>query len=358
MEDTVPSSQVSFFLGVGEVSACLTLDSSQTSLLAPPKASSSILSTYLYPHHVTLLGTLLGQSTIKHFLTEADRIVVAWASPLEDQGGYAVASNYASLVARIVFQPVEESARLYFAREVDVHQQGQPSQSDPRASPFLLVFSMFRISVYLLLLCLSFVPPLSPIVLPFLLPAAYRQTSAFQTLTAYLTLYLPILGMNGILEAFFAATSGVKGLGKQSGVMVVSSGAFAGTLSVLAKGRRHLSSAGPKALPFAVDLAWLRTWMNPEVSLVYANAISMLVRIIFAFRHAVSLTDTRLGVNVRRRIRMVPAVRNVVVLGAMANLVRLIVRYAGRAGWLGGLLGQAAVVGACALIALVCLATM
>jgi oligosaccharide translocation protein RFT1 len=32
------------------------------------------------------------------------------------QGVYAVAHNYGSLVARLLFQPIEESARLMFAR--------------------------------------------------------------------------------------------------------------------------------------------------------------------------------------------------------------------------------------------------
>lgn len=34
------------------------------------------------------------QSLVKHFLTEGDKFVVTQISPLDDQGGYAVASNY------------------------------------------------------------------------------------------------------------------------------------------------------------------------------------------------------------------------------------------------------------------------
>lgn len=37
------------------------------------------------------------QSVVKHLLTEADRIAVGRISPLEDQGGYAVAMNYGEL---------------------------------------------------------------------------------------------------------------------------------------------------------------------------------------------------------------------------------------------------------------------
>ncbi|KAI5452872.1 Oligosaccharide translocation protein rft1 [Naganishia albida] len=329
--------------------------STQTALLPSTKTSSSLVWPYIYPHHLKLLIALLGQSIIKHFLTEADRIVVAWASPLEDQGGYAVASNYASLVARIVFQPVEESARLYFAREIEVDPGHAAARSSVNASPFLFIFSMVRVALYLLLLCLSFVPPLAGIVFPYLLPRSYRHTSAFQTLTAYVTLYLPILGMNGILEAFFAATSGVKGLGRQSGVMVVSSGAFAGTLMLLSRFRHRLGTSNDVIPTSLVNPAWLHTWTNPEVSLVYANVVSMLVRIVFAFRHAASLTDTQLDVQVRRRIRKVPALRNVAVVVVSAVLVRWLVRYAERRGLVQSLLGQAGVVGGSGVLALVCL---
>lgn len=34
------------------------------------------------------------QSVLKHFLTEGDRIIVSRVSPLKNQGGYAIATNY------------------------------------------------------------------------------------------------------------------------------------------------------------------------------------------------------------------------------------------------------------------------
>ena len=37
---------------------------------------------------------MTGQSVVKHFLTEGDKFLVSRLSPLEDQGGYAIASNY------------------------------------------------------------------------------------------------------------------------------------------------------------------------------------------------------------------------------------------------------------------------
>lgn len=34
------------------------------------------------------------QSLVKHFLTEGDKFILSWFSPLQDQGGYAIAVNY------------------------------------------------------------------------------------------------------------------------------------------------------------------------------------------------------------------------------------------------------------------------
>ena len=38
--------------------------------------------------------TMTSQSVVKHFLTEGDKFILSWFSPLQDQGGYAVAVNY------------------------------------------------------------------------------------------------------------------------------------------------------------------------------------------------------------------------------------------------------------------------
>lgn len=42
--------------------------------------------------HISFTMTL--QSLVKHVLTEGDKVVLSWFSPLRDQGGYAIAVNY------------------------------------------------------------------------------------------------------------------------------------------------------------------------------------------------------------------------------------------------------------------------
>ncbi|CAN0508981.1 unnamed protein product, partial [Ectocarpus sp. 12 AP-2014] len=81
-----------------------------------------------------LAGALAGQSLLKHVLTEGDKIVLARATSsghgchrhsgggcsqggtLYEQGVYAIASGYGSLAARLLFQPLEEAARLMFSK--------------------------------------------------------------------------------------------------------------------------------------------------------------------------------------------------------------------------------------------------
>ncbi|CBJ26892.1 conserved unknown protein [Ectocarpus siliculosus] len=81
-----------------------------------------------------LAWALAGQSLLKHVLTEGDKIVLARATSSEhgchrhsgggcsqggtlyEQGVYAIASGYGSLAARLLFQPLEEAARLMFSK--------------------------------------------------------------------------------------------------------------------------------------------------------------------------------------------------------------------------------------------------
>lgn len=49
---------------------------------------------YFDPQLLYLSAAMTVQSVIKHFLTEGDKFLVSYFSPLADQGGYALASNY------------------------------------------------------------------------------------------------------------------------------------------------------------------------------------------------------------------------------------------------------------------------
>jgi oligosaccharide translocation protein RFT1 len=59
------------------------------------------------------------QGLFKHVLTQGDRIVLALVADAYDQGVYAMGSAYGGLAARLLLQPMEESARLLFSRVVN-----------------------------------------------------------------------------------------------------------------------------------------------------------------------------------------------------------------------------------------------
>uniref|UniRef100_A0A7S1Z403 Protein RFT1 homolog n=1 Tax=Ditylum brightwellii TaxID=49249 RepID=A0A7S1Z403_9STRA len=74
--------------------------------------------------NLTFLFSL--QSIFKHCLTEGDKIVLTALSDSYDQGIYAMTLSYGSIICRCIFQPLEENARLLFARQyVLVKQQQQ-----------------------------------------------------------------------------------------------------------------------------------------------------------------------------------------------------------------------------------------
>jgi hypothetical protein len=77
--------------------------------------SLSILGYFSTPL-LRLTGSLALQSTLKYILTQGDSILITSLASLADQGAFALASNYGGLIARMLFQPIEESSRNMFAK--------------------------------------------------------------------------------------------------------------------------------------------------------------------------------------------------------------------------------------------------
>jgi hypothetical protein len=55
-------------------------------------------------------------SLFKHLITEADKITLSIYCSHKEQGIYALTNNYGSLVARLIYLPLEDSTRLSFAK--------------------------------------------------------------------------------------------------------------------------------------------------------------------------------------------------------------------------------------------------
>lgn len=229
------------------------------------------------------------QSVFKHFLTEVDKLAVSRLASLEDQGGYALGTNYASLPLRLLFQPLEESSRFQFSkdlgsistREAEMSSVSSPKQQKgfERKQPdsslnnekynhaLQLLSSLLRLHTFLGALLLAFLPPLAR---PFILVLSGSQwvnTSAPRTLAAY-AIFLPTLGWSGILEGFLQSTASQSQLRSYNLVIVASSVTFGASLWIL---------TGPAQQVFGVSI---------EEALVYASALSMSVRAVSGANYA------------------------------------------------------------------------
>ncbi|KAF9477448.1 Rft-1-domain-containing protein, partial [Pholiota conissans] len=222
-----------------------------------PVPKATFLSTYFDPVALQLSFTLTLQSLVKHFLTEGDKLILSWFSPLRDQGGYAIAVNYGSLIARIVFQPIEESLRLFFSRTLNT-----PS---PKPAALLSAHStltgVLRAQVAFSVLLVVFGTLYLPLVLPLLLPPAYLATSAPSVLKAWVW-YVPVLAVNGALEAFLASVARPGQLNAQSRWMV-----------------------GFSVVYVSAALFFYRVGMG-DAGLVYANIGNLSVRVGYCVRFA------------------------------------------------------------------------
>ncbi|EPQ55804.1 Rft-1-domain-containing protein [Gloeophyllum trabeum ATCC 11539] len=230
--------------------------------LSGPKSMTALLS----PKHIRsafdkkllrLSLTMTSQSVVKHVLTEGDKLIVSRLSPLDDQGGYAVAVNYGSLFARIIFQPIEETLRVYFSKllpNLPNASKGSDLQSLTQASNTLTLLLNTQLSFSAILL--TFGVPYLPVFLRVLLPPLYLATSAARVLQAWLW-YMPVLAVNGGLEAFVSSVANPADFNNQSRWMTAFSVLYV------------LSALGFYSLGFR------------DTFLVYANIINLLSRIAY-----------------------------------------------------------------------------
>jgi oligosaccharide translocation protein RFT1 len=200
------------------------------------------------------------QGLVKHVLTEGDKMMISYFCSNEEQGKYSLTGNYGGLIARIVLQPIEEATRSYFSNLLPqdtkvgsvVSSYGHEKTSQAR----LVLSSMLH--MYLLLSCIvvAIGPPIITTVTPLFLSDNWLSITP---VLAWYMYYIPLLAINGILEAFVTATATPTLLRQQSLAWVLFSGIFC-TVGYLS---RH----------------------NGATGLVIANCTNLGLRIYWASRH-------------------------------------------------------------------------
>ncbi|GFN15158.1 nuclear division Rft1 protein [Aspergillus tubingensis] len=198
------------------------------------------------------------QSMIKHLLTQGDSMMLATMTSLEDQGIYALASNYGGLLARVFFQPIEESSRTLFSSLLNSGGSGHLRVKNIDAAKTQLTEVLHA---YSLMAIVGF--PLGPVLAPQLLRLLGGRIWASPKISSLLSLYcyyIPFLAFNGISEAFVSSAANSAELRRQAVWMGVFSACFASAAYLFLK----VGALGAHGM-------------------VYANIVNMAVRIIWSF---------------------------------------------------------------------------
>lgn len=185
-------------------------------------------------------------------------MILAALSSLEDQGMYALASNYGGLVARIFFQPIEESSRNLFAKYLHTPNTNAEKSSGVNKAKSHLT-DILRAYGILAILAVGIGPSVVPVALRFLIGERWMSPKVETLLSAY-CFYIPFLAFNGITEAFVAAAISPADIRRQAVWMGFFSACFA-----------------------AVSFVFLRLLEWGAVGLVLANIANMAVRTIWSW---------------------------------------------------------------------------
>ncbi|KAH8178140.1 rft protein [Sarocladium implicatum] len=222
---------------------------------------------YFYKPTMSLAGSMMAQSIVKHLLTQGDTFLISMLSTADVQGVYALANNYGGLLARLLFQPIEESSRSYFSRllssPVALLRVPKDGKTSAGASPAIIeakqsLHTILRIYVLLSILIVNVGPYVAPQLLAIVAGSQWTSRGAGDVLAFY-CYYIPFLALNGISEAFVASVASEAQVHRQSFWMGGFSVAFAGAAFV-----------------------FMRVFPLGATGLVLANIINMLCRIIWS----------------------------------------------------------------------------
>lgn len=181
---------------------------------------------YFYRPTISLAGSMMAQSLVKHLLTQGDTFLISLFSTPEIQGTYALANNYGGLLARLLFQPVEESSRSYFSRLLASTSRA-PGKPSPEIREALQSFrTLVRVYLLLSMVVASVGPFAAHPLLAIVAGRRWMGSGAGHVLAAY-CFYIPFLALNGVAESFVASVATEAEVHRQSGWMSLFSVIFA-----------------------------------------------------------------------------------------------------------------------------------
>ncbi|KAI8149701.1 Rft protein-domain-containing protein [Fennellomyces sp. T-0311] len=206
---------------------------------------------------LNLATTLTKQSLLKHVLTEGDKMLISALSTDDNQGVYAFVVNYGSLIVRILFQPLEEASRTFFSKLLSGN-SNKSARSNKTAIDVILLMLRFHVILGLLLIC--FATNYTATLVDLLVGKEWStERNAPAVLSAY-CMYVPVMGINGITEAFVQAAASKSDLTTLSYYMIIFSACFMASgylfMSVMELGAIGLVLANMVNLSIRIAYSW------------------------------------------------------------------------------------------------------
>ena len=210
---------------------------------ATVERSTQYLASRFYRPLLSLAGTLYAQSVFKQILTQGDALILSFLASLEDQGAFALASNYGGLMARLLFQPVEESSRNTFGILLSTVDKDGKLESLSLTTAVKQLSDMLHIYGIIAVLSSCFLYTLLPVLVKILIGPAWFTPDIATILSTY-CYYIPFMAYNGILDAFVTSVATPTELQQQSLWMGAFTAGYVGAayvlLNVLGLGARGL----------------------------------------------------------------------------------------------------------------------
>ncbi|ODQ67765.1 Rft-1-domain-containing protein [Nadsonia fulvescens var. elongata DSM 6958] len=216
--------------------------------------------------------TIWLQTIFKHLLSEGDHLIVSYFLSIADQGVYAVVGNYGSLLARIVFFPIEEAIRTFFSKLLI-----EPVSKKNKELSLTVLSSIIRAYTYISLLAIITGPTLGPFILQLLAGSYWSSTSAPSVFGFYI-LYIPFLAFNGSLEAFVQSVASASHLRRQSQAMILFTALFAFSSYFFMHAPFNWGAQGliiANMLNMSVRIIWCSLWIKSYYKLkIFKNLVS------------------------------------------------------------------------------------
>lgn len=160
--------------------------------------NSEIIFRYLDRFIFGLWRNMFVQIVFKKILTSTDDILLTNLFSAEDQGLFSFISNHCSIIARVVFFPIEDFVRMTFGR--------LSYFSDFKSNEVIDYVFTFYLNFTLIILLGLFTNMKYMLELFLNKNSIWIKTDATSIFPKYV-LYMPFMAFNGILESLFTATA-------------------------------------------------------------------------------------------------------------------------------------------------------